>query len=99
MSTSVTGPAATTTHRVGLGAVAPTVLLVEDKVVDERLVLKFLNPNVSQDEEMLKRFVHELRYSRKITHPARSEGALFFCLLRQILPCGFWADCLGGCCH
>jgi serine/threonine-protein kinase len=41
---------------------------MEDTVVDERLILKFLNPNVSQDEEMLKRFVHELRYSRKITH-------------------------------
>jgi serine/threonine protein kinase len=44
------------------------VLLMEDTVVDERLILKFLNPNVSQDEEMMKRFVHELRYSRKITH-------------------------------
>jgi len=29
---------------------------------------EFLNPNVSQDEEVMKRFVHELRYSRKITH-------------------------------
>jgi eukaryotic-like serine/threonine-protein kinase len=37
-------------------------------VVDDRLILKFLNPNVSEDEEMMKRFVHELRYSRKITH-------------------------------
>jgi serine/threonine-protein kinase len=54
-------------QKIGKGAFG-TVLLVEDKVVDERLVLKFLNPNVSQDEEMLKRFVHELRYSRKITH-------------------------------
>jgi len=44
------------------------VVLVEDIVVDERLILKFLNANVSSDEEMLKRFVHELRYSRKITH-------------------------------
>jgi serine/threonine protein kinase len=44
------------------------VLLMEDMVVEERLILKFLNPNVAQDEEMMKRFVHELRYSRKITH-------------------------------
>jgi eukaryotic-like serine/threonine-protein kinase len=44
------------------------VLLVEDLVVDERLVLKFLNPGVASDEEMMKRFIHELRYSRKITH-------------------------------
>jgi len=43
-------------------------VLVEDEIVGERLILKFLNPNVSSDEEMMKRFVHELRYSRKITH-------------------------------
>ncbi|HEX7013832.1 MAG TPA: HEAT repeat domain-containing protein, partial [Steroidobacteraceae bacterium] len=54
-------------EKIGKGAFG-TVLLVEDTVVEERLILKFLNPNVSQDEEMMKRFVHELRYSRKITH-------------------------------
>ncbi len=37
-------------------------------MVEERLILKFLNPNVANDDEMLKRFVHELRFSRKITH-------------------------------
>ncbi len=41
---------------------------MEDTVVEERLILKFLNPNVAEDEEIMKRFVHELRYSRKITH-------------------------------
>jgi serine/threonine-protein kinase len=55
-------------ERIGRGAFG-TVLLMEDTVVDERLVLKFLNPNISTDEEMMQRFVHELRYSRKITHP------------------------------
>jgi eukaryotic-like serine/threonine-protein kinase len=54
-------------ERIGKGAFG-TVVLVEDSVVEERLILKFLNSNVSQDEEMMKRFVHELRYSRKITH-------------------------------
>ena len=54
-------------EQIGKGAFG-TVLLVEDIVVDERLILKFLNANVSSDEEMMKRFVHELRYSRKITH-------------------------------
>jgi serine/threonine-protein kinase len=53
--------------RIGRGAFG-TVLLMEDTVVDERLILKFLNPNVSGDDEVMKRFVHELRYSRKITH-------------------------------
>jgi eukaryotic-like serine/threonine-protein kinase len=54
-------------EKIGKGAFG-TVLLVEDSVVEERLILKFLNSNVAQDEEMMKRFVHELRYSRKITH-------------------------------
>jgi HEAT repeat protein/tRNA A-37 threonylcarbamoyl transferase component Bud32 len=54
-------------EKIGKGAFG-TVLLMQDEVVDERLILKFLNPNVSSDEEMMKRFVHELRYSRKITH-------------------------------
>jgi len=54
-------------QKIGKGAFG-TVVLVEDTVVDDRLILKFLNPNVADDEEMLKRFVHELRYSRKITH-------------------------------
>ncbi|HUO83282.1 MAG TPA: HEAT repeat domain-containing protein [Gammaproteobacteria bacterium] len=54
-------------QRIGKGAFG-TVLLMEDSVVEEQLIFKFLNPNVASDEEMMKRFVHELRYSRKITH-------------------------------
>ena len=54
-------------EKIGKGAFG-TVLLMQDEVVDEQLILKFLNANVSSDEEMMKRFVHELRYSRKITH-------------------------------
>src|SRR5690606_11872533 len=54
-------------EKIGKGAFG-TVVLVDDEVVDERVILKFLNPNVSSDAEMMKRFVHELRYSRKITH-------------------------------
>jgi serine/threonine-protein kinase len=54
-------------EKIGKGAFG-TVLLMEDTIVEERLILKFLNQNVSTDEEMMKRFVHELRYSRKITH-------------------------------
>ena len=54
-------------EKIGKGAFG-TVLLMQDQVVDEQLILKFLNPNVSSDEEMMKRFVHELRYSRMITH-------------------------------
>ena len=54
-------------EKIGRGAFG-TVLLMEDTVVEERLIQKFLNPSVAQDEEIMKRFVHELRYSRKITH-------------------------------
>ena len=54
-------------EKIGKGAFG-TVLLMQDQVVDEQLILKFLNQNVSSDEEMMKRFVHELRYSRMITH-------------------------------
>ena len=54
-------------EKIGKGAFG-TVILVEDTVVEERLILKFLNANFATDEEMLKRFVHELRFSRKITH-------------------------------
>jgi HEAT repeat protein/tRNA A-37 threonylcarbamoyl transferase component Bud32 len=54
-------------QKIGKGAFG-TVVLVEDTVVEDRLILKFLNPSVASDEEMMKRFVHELRYSRKITH-------------------------------
>jgi HEAT repeat protein len=53
--------------KVGKGAFG-TVLLVEDTVVNEQLILKFLNTAISTDDEMMNRFVHELRFSRKITH-------------------------------
>jgi serine/threonine-protein kinase len=54
--------------RIGKGAFG-TVLLMRDTVVGEELILKFLNANFAADEEMMKRFVHELRFSRRITHP------------------------------
>ncbi|MEM7282048.1 MAG: HEAT repeat domain-containing protein, partial [Pseudomonadota bacterium] len=53
--------------RIGKGAFG-TVLLIEDLAVDEEIILKFLNAPIASDEEMMKRFVYELRYSRKITH-------------------------------
>lgn len=44
------------------------VYLVEDTSIHEELVLKILNPQISMDETMIRRFVHELKYTRKITH-------------------------------
>lgn len=48
----------------GFGA----VILVEDTVVGEDIVLKFLNRELASDESMIKRFIHELRYARRISH-------------------------------
>lgn len=45
-----------------------TVYLVEDTVVREDLVLKILSPQLSLDENMIRRFVQELRLTRRITH-------------------------------
>jgi len=53
--------------RVGKGGFG-TVILVEDKVVDDEYILKFLNPAFASDEGVVQRFTHELRYSRKVTH-------------------------------
>lgn len=54
-------------NRVGQGGFG-TVILVEDTMVGEEIILKFLNPQVALDENMIKRFIHELRYARRISH-------------------------------
>ncbi|MFV2059823.1 MAG: HEAT repeat domain-containing protein [Gammaproteobacteria bacterium] len=54
-------------RQVGKGAFG-TVILVEDTIVREDIILKFLNPQVASDENMIRRFIHELRYARKVTH-------------------------------
>jgi serine/threonine-protein kinase len=41
---------------------------MEDTAVGEQIILKFLNAHISADAETMQRFVHELKYSRKITH-------------------------------
>lgn len=53
--------------KVGKGAFG-VVLLVEDQMVHEEIILKFLNPHMASDESVIQRFVHELRYARRITH-------------------------------
>ncbi len=54
-------------RHVGKGAFG-VVVLVEDTVVKDEFILKFLNPHFASDSDMIKRFTQELRYSRKITH-------------------------------
>lgn len=54
-------------RRVGQGNFS-VVFLVNDIMVHEDVILKILNPQVALDDTMIKRFVHELRYARKVTH-------------------------------
>ncbi|HHJ19761.1 MAG TPA: serine/threonine protein kinase, partial [Gammaproteobacteria bacterium] len=55
-------------RRVGKGAFS-TVLLVKDLMVRERIVLKILHEKMTTEEAMVKRFIREIRYARKINHP------------------------------
>ena len=45
-----------------------TVLQVEDQMVGEEIALKLINPHIVEDEGTIARFMHEVRYARKITH-------------------------------
>ena len=53
--------------QIGKGAFG-VVVLVEDMMVSDEIILKFLNAHMSSDENIIQRFIHELRYARKITH-------------------------------
>ncbi|RPI10977.1 MAG: serine/threonine protein kinase [Zetaproteobacteria bacterium] len=52
---------------IGDGAFG-VVVLVEDLVVREEVILKFLKPHLVADDNAIKRFIQELRYARRITH-------------------------------
>jgi HEAT repeat protein len=54
-------------RRVGRGGFG-TAVLVEDMVVNEEIILKFLHASLAANERVIKSFVRELRYARKITH-------------------------------
>ncbi|GAB4361241.1 MAG: hypothetical protein Kow006_31840 [Gammaproteobacteria bacterium] len=54
-------------RHIGRGAFG-VVLLVEDMMVHEEIVLKFITPQLTANEDAIKRFVLEMKYARKITH-------------------------------
>jgi len=54
-------------QRIGGGGFG-TVYLVEDLMVREEMVLKILSPHLSLDPAMIRRFVQELKLTRRITH-------------------------------
>jgi serine/threonine-protein kinase len=66
-------------RRVGQGGFG-MVMLVEDMMIREQLILKFLNPQMAADERMIQRFIHELRYARRVTHENVIRIHDFLCL-------------------
>ena len=54
-------------RRVGTGGFG-TVYLVVDNAVQEEIILKVLNPQLSVDANAIRRFVQELKLTRRITH-------------------------------
>ncbi|NJL27283.1 MAG: serine/threonine protein kinase, partial [Thermoanaerobaculia bacterium] len=54
-------------RQVGKGGFG-VVVLVEDRIVQDEIILKFLGPKFALDRGMIERFKHELRLARKITH-------------------------------
>jgi serine/threonine protein kinase len=53
---------------IGRGAMG-RVMLVEDEMVDETLIVKFMLPELTIDKQSTERFKREVKYSRKVGHP------------------------------
>ena len=53
---------------IGRGAMG-RVMLVVDETVGEKLILKYMHPELTADPKARERFLRELKYSRKISHP------------------------------
>lgn len=54
-------------RKIGSGGFG-TVYLVEDSAVHDDVILKILSPHISEDDTMIKRFIQELKFSRRISH-------------------------------
>ena len=52
---------------IGRGAMG-RVMLAEDDMVDESLILKFMLPELTVDQQSTERFKREVKYARKISH-------------------------------
>ena len=53
---------------IGRGAMG-RVMLAEDEMVGEELILKFMHPELTADGPSRERFLREVKYSRKVSHP------------------------------
>ncbi len=52
---------------IGRGAMG-RVMLAEDDMVDESLILKFMLPELTVDQQSTERFKREVKYARKVSH-------------------------------
>ena len=55
-------------REIGRGAMG-RVMLATDEMVGESLILKFMHPELTAEEASRERFLREVRYSRKVSHP------------------------------
>lgn len=53
---------------IGRGAMG-RVMLVEDDMIDESLIVKFMLPELTIDKQSTERFKREVKYARKVGHP------------------------------
>jgi serine/threonine-protein kinase len=53
---------------IGRGAMG-RVMLATDEMVGEPLILKFMHPELTADQDSRERFLREVKYSRKVSHP------------------------------
>lgn len=54
-------------RKIGSGGFG-SVFLVQDRTISDEVILKILSPHICQDETVVRRFVHELKYTRRIAH-------------------------------
>lgn len=54
-------------QEIGRGAMG-RVMLAEDDMVDETLILKFMLPELTVDQDSTERFKREVKYARKVSH-------------------------------
>ncbi len=55
-------------REIGRGAMG-RVMLAVDEMVGEPMILKFMHPELTAEEASRERFLREVKYSRKVSHP------------------------------
>ena len=56
-------------QEIGRGAMG-IVMRVEDIMVGESLVLKFMHPELTKEKDAIERFRREFKYTRRVSHPS-----------------------------